>query len=360
MVALIVLVLGPIAIVRYWPMLLPESTAQVVTTSGRIEGRDVTLAAKIIQGRVTKLMVDEGERVTKGQLLAELDARQFEAQVAAAKAGVAGLDAQVSQASLDVAYTVKGSAASIAAAEAALSSAQAHAVRAMAIRANAAAAYARADVLFHAGAISKQDLDVAEMTLRTSEADVTAAEKDVGRASANLALTRASADTVGLKRQQLKALEESRRTAAARLAEADANLAERFIIAPEDGTVVSRVVEVGDVVSPGTPLFHVVDMNRLYLKVYVPESDIAKLRLGDAADITVDAFPARRFPARISKIYEQAEFTPKNVETTEERLKLVFGVELALTNTDGLLKPGMPADGVIHWTPPADRTPHGS
>jgi HlyD family secretion protein len=356
---LIMLILGTIA-GRLWPMLFPQSTAQVVTASGRIEGRDVTLAAKVIQGRVTKLMVDEGERVTKGQLLAELDAAQFEAQVAAARAGVSALDAQVSQASLDVAYTAKRSDASIAAAEAALSSAQAHAARAAAVRANSSAVYARSDVLFRAGAISKQDLDVAEMTLRTSEADVAAAEKDVTRASADLALAGASVDTVGLKRQQLRALEESRRTATARLAEADANLAERLIVAPEDGTVVSRVVEVGDVVSPGAPLFHVVDMNRLYLKVYVPEPDIAKLRLGDTADIIVDAFPTRRFPARVSKIYQQAEFTPKNVETTEERLKLVFGVELTVANTDGLLKPGMPADGVIHWTPPPEPTRHGS
>ena len=86
------------------------------------------------------------------------------------------------------------------------------------------------------------------------------------------------------------------------------------------------------------------------LKVYVPEPDIAKLRLGDLAEIFVDAFPGRSFTARISRISDQAEFTPKNVETTEERLKLVFGVrELALINPEGVLKPGMPADSIIHW-----------
>ena len=123
----------------------------------------------------------------------------------------------------------------------------------------------------------------------------------------------------------------------------------------------SRVVEVGDVVSPGAPIFHVVDMARLYVKVYVPEPDIAKLRLGEVADVFVDAFPGRRFGARISRIYEQAEFTPKNVETTEERLKLVFGVELAIDSAEGVLKPGMPADCVIHWSPQgSERTGNGS
>jgi HlyD family secretion protein len=93
-----------------------------------------------------------------------------------------------------------------------------------------------------------------------------------------------------------------------------------------------------------------VDMNRLYVKVYIPEPDIPKIKLGDPADVSVDAFPGRTFPARVTKIYQQAEFTPKNVETQEERLKLVFGVELSFVRPEGVLKPGMPADGAIHWT----------
>jgi HlyD family secretion protein len=227
--------------------------------------------------------------------------------------------------------------------------------------ANASAVFTRARMLFENGVIARQDFDRAEMTLRTSQADVTAAEKDVTRAEANLALARASADTVVLKQQQVLALAESRRTAAARLQEAQANLAERLIVAPEDGTIVSRTVEVGDVVSPGSPLFQVVNMARLYVKVYIPEPDVAKLRLGDPAEISVDAFRGRTFAARISKIYDQAEFTPKNVETAEERLKLVFGVELAIVNPDGLLKPGMPADAVIHWqAPTSNGGSHGS
>lgn len=108
-------------------------------------------------------------------------------------------------------------------------------------------------------------------------------------------------------------------------------------------------------------MFRVVDMGQLYVKVYIPEPEIAKLRLGSRAFISVDAFPNRRFAARISKIYEQAEFTPKNVETTEERLKLVFGVELALQSHDGVLKPGMPADCVIEWSEARlDGSGHGS
>ena len=178
---------------------------------------------------------------------------------------------------------------------------------------------------------------------------------------ANLALAKASADTIDLQRQKLQALQETRRSAVAQLEEAQANLDERLILAPENGTVISRTAEVGDVVSPGSPIFQVVDMKRLYLKVYIPERDIAKLRLGDRGDVFVDAFPGRGFIARVSRISDQAEFTPKNVETAEERLKLVFGVELTLVNADGLLKPGMPADCVIHWqSAAADANGHGS
>jgi HlyD family secretion protein len=347
--------------IRAWPTLFAPPAAQLVRASGRIEGREVTLAAKTIQGRVKRLLADEGHTVAKGQLLAELDAAQVEAQVAAARGTVANLDAQVRQAELDVAYTAKNSDASIAAADAAVSSAHAHVERTRAISVNATIAYKRAQSLFEVGAIAKQDLEAAEMSLRTSGADMAAAEKDVARADANLALAKASTDTIGLKHQQLAALQETRHTALARLEEAQANFAERFILAPENGTIVSRSVEVGDVVSPGSPMFRVVDMGRLYVKVYIPEPDIPKLRLGGRAYVTVDAFPTRRFAARISKIYEQAEFTPKNVETAEERLKLVFGVELALENPGGVLKPGMPADCVIEWDDARlDGGPHGS
>jgi HlyD family secretion protein len=358
------LLLGAVAVIviaRAAPRWFAGPPPQIVTVSGRIEGREVTLAPKDIQGRVKRLLVDEGEVVRKGQLLAELDAAQLDARQATINAGIANLDVQIRQATLDVAFTAKNSAASIAAAGAAVSSAEAHLARARAVLANATAAYDRAISLFGGAVISKQEFDQADMSRRTSEADVAAAAKDLARTEADLALARASADTIALKRQQVLALQASRRAALGQLAEAQANLAERQIFAPTDGTILSRPVEVGDVITPGAPVFVMIDMSRLYLKAYVPEPDIPKLHLGDRAEVRVDAFPERVFIARISKISDQAEFTPKNVETADERLKLVFGVELAFVNPDGALKPGMPADGVIHWA--ANRTDgarHGS
>lgn len=348
----IVLVVAAILVTaRVWSSLWSPPPTYTVSASGRIEGREVTLAPKDIQGRVKRLFADEGQTVTKGQVLAELDAAQLDARHASLSAAVAQLDAQISQAILDTTFTAKSSNASIAAAEAAVSSARARLIRAQAVLARSAADRDRTARLFQDAIISQQEMDQADMTWRTSEADVEAATKDLHHAEADLALARASTDTIALKRQQVRVLRESRRAAVAQLAESEANLAERQIVAPIDGTILSRPVEVGDVVSPGSPVFQMVDMKRLYVKVYIPEPDIPKLKLGDPADVSVDAFPGRRFAARISKISDQAEFTPKNVETVEERLKLVFGVELTFIDPNPLLKPGMPADCVVHWSP---------
>lgn len=345
------LALAAAGVSRAWPYLFPPASPSVVTASGRIEGRDVTLAPKDIQGRVKTLLADEGQTVKRGQILAELDAAQVEARAAAVRANLAALDGQIAQAALDVRYTLKSNDASIAGAAAAVSTAEARVDRAGAVLSNATADYRRATSLLRDGAIAQQTLDQSEMVWRTSQADLDAARRDLAHAQASLAQARAVADAIGLKRQQVRTLEQTRGAVVAQLAEAEANLAERQIVAPIDGVILSRTVEVGDVVSPGSPVFQMVDMSRLYLKVYIPEPDIAKLRLGDPADVSVDAFPNRTFAARISRISEQAEFTPKNVETAEERLKLVFGVELAFVTPDSLLKPGMPADCVIHWQP---------
>lgn len=348
-------------VVRAWPLFFAAVASQTVPASGRIEGREVTVAPKDIQGRVAHLFADEGQTVRRGQLLAELDAAPLDARRATLTAAVAVVDAQMSQAQIDIDYTAKNSAATIAAADAAVSTAKARIAHADAVLTNASADYERGMALYADNVISRRERDQFELALRTSEADRDAASKDLVHAEANLVLARASTDTISLKRQQLRALRQNREAALGQLAELKANLAERRIIAPADGTILSRPVEVGDVVGPGAAVFVMVDMNRLYVKVYVPEPDIPKLRLGDRVDVSVDAFPGRRFAARVSKISEQAEFTPKNVETVEERLKLVFGVELTFTNPDGLLKPGMPADCVIHWQSSRPVEPaHGS
>jgi HlyD family secretion protein len=355
----VLLLAGIVAVAtRVLPALFSTPPSTVVRASGRIEGRQVTLAPKEIQARVKRLLVDEGATVKEGQVLAELESKQLDARSEALHANLANIDAQIRQASIDVSYTAASTSAALAAAQAAVSGAKAIVAKARAVLAESRIEHQRTVDLYSGGIVPKSTLDQADMNLYTSEADVDAAEKALAQADGNFAVAQAAKQTVELKRQQVNVLRETRRSMVAQIAEIDANLAERKIVAPSDGTILSRPVEVGNVVSPGSPVFVMVDMNRLYVKVYIPEPDIPKIKLGDSADISVDAFPGRTFPARVTKIYQQAEFTPKNVETQEERLKLVFGVELSFVKPEGVLKPGMPADGAIHWSSAADGPAH--
>ncbi len=144
------------------------------------------------------------------------------------------------------------------------------------------------------------------------------------------------------------------RAARARLDQADAalRLAERrvgqaAVEAPMDGVVAKRVVEEGEIAAPGFPLATIDDLSVVRLVVYVPEPDLSRVRLGAEAQVSVDGLEGRTFGGRVTFISPEAEFTPRNVQTKEERAKLVFAVKIELPNPDGLLKPGMPADARI-------------
>jgi len=320
----------------------------LILASGRIEGREVTIAPKI-QGRLKALYVDEGDTVKKGQLLAEIASEQLDARYTNVKENVSLLKAQVEQAVADLSFTEKNATASISAAEAAVNAAKAQLEKARSVFEKTKNDYERYTSLFKEQLVSASDYDRAKMQYETSLADVNAAEKELKRVEANLKSALASKDLVEVKRKQVKSAEANYRAAMARMEEVYADLQETRIYSLSNGTILSRPVENGEVVNPGTPLYMMVDMDKLYIKIYIPEPDIGKVKLGNEARVFVDAFPERAFNARITKIYEQAEFTPKNVETKEERVKLVFGVELSVDNPEGILKPGMPADAVIRW-----------
>jgi len=119
------------------------------------------------------------------------------------------------------------------------------------------------------------------------------------------------------------------------------------ISAPVDGVVTHKLVETGELVGPGTPVFTITELNPVRLMVYVTEKELGKVKIGQDADVSIDSYPDRFFPGRVIYISPVAEFTPKNVQTKEERVKLVFGVKIEIPNPEGILKPGMPADAAI-------------
>jgi HlyD family secretion protein len=126
-----------------------------------------------------------------------------------------------------------------------------------------------------------------------------------------------------------------------------ANISNAYLNSPIDGTVIRKNAERGELAFPGTPILVLADLTRPWIKVYVPETKIGRVRIGDAAELTTDSFPGKKFRGKVVTISNKPEFTPKTIQTKEERVKLVFAVKVALENPDDDLKPGMPADTVI-------------
>jgi multidrug resistance efflux pump len=117
--------------------------------------------------------------------------------------------------------------------------------------------------------------------------------------------------------------------------------------APISGLVLERAVQVGEVATPGAPLLTLGDLEHLALTVYVPEDQLGQVFVGQPVSVTVDAYPERTFRGQVTYIAGEAEFTPRNVQTREERVNMVFAIEIDLPNPDHALKPGMPADAIL-------------
>ncbi len=160
-----------------------------------------------------------------------------------------------------------------------------------------------------------------------------------------------------LGREQIEARKDDVNAVAAQLKQTHAAVTEiqsmlddLTIKAPVSGMITTRIADVGEVVTAGSPLFDIVDLDKLYLKVYVAENKIGKVRLHLPAKIYTDAFPDQPLPATVRYIASQAEFTPKEVQTPDERVKLVYAVKLYLDeNPAHRFTPGLPADAIIRW-----------
>ncbi len=289
--------------------------------SGTIEAREVSVASKI-GGQVLEIRAEEGSRVGKGDVLVLIDHETLDIQLRQAEAGVALAEAQL-----------------------------------LLLRKGARAEDIRQgeETLLQAGANLKVAADDARrMRELAARGSVTPKQRD--DAEARLVVTRAqeaSAKEALSKLKQLARPEEIG-AAEARLAQAvaAADLLRKMIV---DGTVVSpvagivtrRPVEAGELVSPGTTVLTISELDRVHVMLFVTEKELGRVRLGGEADVTIDAAPGRVFKGRVTFISPEAEFTPKNIQTKEDRVKLVFGVKVEIPNPDGALKPGLPADAVI-------------
>jgi multidrug resistance efflux pump len=178
-------------------------------------------------------------------------------------------------------------------------------------------------------------LHVAEAKYRQAEAQVAIAQATLDELEAG-----PTAEEVALAEAQVRQAE-----AAVRLV--DAQIAQLTLTAPLDGIVATRSAQVGETAKAGVPLLTIANLDEVTLVLYIPENRVGQVRLGQEVEVRVDSFPERVFGGQVASIAGQAEFTPRNVQTQEERVNLVFAVRVRIPNPDGALKPGMPADAVI-------------
>jgi HlyD family secretion protein len=317
LIIIAVVILVGVAIFLVWNLRNKQDEG-VISLSGNIEVTEANVGFKI-PGRVVERAVDEGELVQGGQVLARLDGKELESVVAQNKAAL-------EEATTKLAELRAGSRSQeIEQAKAVLSSQEAELTK-------ATKDYERAEVLYKNGAISASQFDGAKSAYEAR----TAQRKN---AAETLSLVREGA------RKEEKGIAEYRvQQARAALATAQERLRDTMLYAPMAGVVLRKNVEPGETVAAGTPILTIGDLETPWVKVYVKEDKLGLVKLGQTAEIKIDSFKGKTYEGTVSYISSEAEFTPKNVQTQEERVKLVFGVKVRVKNVNNELKPSMPAD----------------
>jgi HlyD family secretion protein len=325
---------------------LPEGLIQV---NGRIEGDHIAVASKFT-GKVDRLLTREGDSVAQGQVMVELDDTQTRAKVQQSRKAFDAVEAQVQAAHTSLAILNLEVPLAIEAADAGVANARDVLEKTKAVEYEARRDAERIKPLAVEKATSQQQLDQAESRWRVSQTEIASANSALAKTLKELALAELGWKRIRAKEADVAALERQRDQAEAAVAEAESILADLTITAPSNGTITTRMVDIGEVVAAGAPLFEVVDLDHLYLKVYVPEVQIGKVHLGLPARVYVDAFPDQAFPGTVRYIASKAEFTPKEVQTPDERVKLIYAVKVYVSeNPEHRLTPGLPADAVIRW-----------
>ncbi len=289
--------------------------------SGIIEGKEVEISSKIA-GRIKDIYFNEGDRVRENDLVVVIDCSDFEIQKRQ-------IDAMVESASANLRLLEKGP--------------------------------------------RMEDIRMAEETFKQAEANLRNAERDWNRAKRlfeeksitekqwedartkyELALAQFKQSEENLKKTKKGAREEEIELARAKLKEAIAvleavekRIKDCEIFSPSNGIVSVKLKERGEIVNIGNPILKIIDTEKVFLHVYIPEKEIGLVKIGELAEIRIDSFPERKFNGKIVYISPEAEFTPKQIQTEDERTKLVFKIKIELENKDGIFKPGMPADAFI-------------
>jgi HlyD family secretion protein len=366
----------------------PRVPDNIVTVSGRIEGDDSAVSPKT-SGRIIEIRVREGDTVKVGDTIATLDDAQVRAREDQARAALTGAEARAKsandqiavyeqqlqqnqlmteQSTVDAAGRVRQAEADIAAAEADVAAAEADVAQQEASLRLAQFDNDAYQKLAKTGAVSERQGKQASTTADQQSAAVAASRRRLESNRRRLEAARGSLTTAqanlsnpGIRTFQAdavrKQIEQQRAEIASanaasqqaqfQLDEAEANRQDLIIKAPFDGTVMTRAAEPGEVVQAGTAIVTLLDMSKVYLRGFVPEGQIGKVKIGQPSRVYLDSAPDKPIDAVVQRIDPQATFTPENTYFRDDRVKQVVGVKLLLKGALGFAKPGMPSDGEI-------------
>jgi len=324
-----------------------------VTASGTLEARNINVGSKE-GGRVIKVLASEGDRLEANQLLVVFDDAELAARVLQARG-------KLEQAQANLAKMLHGSRPEeIEEAQAAgrlpdgsngyraeeFAQSQADLARDRADLLNAQINFDRTQQLADAGVYSRQSLDDASARLDMVKAQVESREHAVTAAQGRLREASAVQRRTerGFREEDISSARADVTLEEGELEEAEARYAEREVRVPTAVVVEAMDIRPGDLLPPNAPLAKVLEADQLYVMVYVPQTEIGRVHIGDKAVVTVDSFPKKTFPARVEQIRQEAEFLPRNVQTREERVHEVMGVKLRVDNSSNLLRAGVNAD----------------
>ena len=295
-----------------------------LTLSGNIEAHESLVSFKV-QGRIVDLPVEEGQWVQQGALLARLDDADYKQKLRIDEANVRVRESNLV---LTLAGTRRQE----------VKAAQQNMLDAQADLQQKKIDDQRAKDLFAKDEVSAQDRDLAETAVKRAEAAFEAAQQRY-----NEAVEGSRKEDIAIARANLGA-------AHANEGLSRVNLDYTTLQAPSAGVITVREAELGEVVVPGTPVVTLADLDHIWLRAYIAETDLGRIRWGQEATVTTDTYPGKQYRGRVSFISSTAEFTPKSVQTYKERVTLVYRIKIDIDNANHELKPGMPADAHIHLT----------
>ena len=316
----------------------PAADPNTLRVSGHVEATEVRLAPEM-GGRVLSLNVKEGDRIQTGAVVLTLDATDLQLAIARAKTEQASAEAQL--------RLVRASARSedVKQAEAQVEAAKADIPAAKAELDAAAADLQRFDLLLSRKSGSQKQRDDAATRRDVAQARVEAAQKRVEAAEATLARVKA-----GARREEVAVAESRIATAQAAIASLEDQLKDATLVSPVAGIVTEKLTEMGEVVAPRAPVVVITDLDHAWADVYVPEPAVPRITLGQPATLFTDAGGAG-LTGTVTFISPKAEFTPRNVQTADERAKLVYRIRVTVDNSGGVLKQGMPVDAELALAP---------